>query len=162
LSKSAEVILEYGKLGPQPDTSYTDGRDENTTLSQLITCPNLAVGWLFDGIGNNCLFNQFIDSVLDVGFASVFVDQCVDAAVFNCGFVPVESVSGEPHNLEGSGDIREFFGKIEKSNLVFYDTFLTMKREGYLPCFDFWFAPLSKLVSLTFSSEVSDQIETIP
>jgi hypothetical protein len=28
-------------------------------------------------------------------------------------------------------------------------------------CFDGWFAPLSKLVTLIFSSEVSDQVETI-
>ncbi|WP_218121885.1 hypothetical protein, partial [Desulforhopalus singaporensis] len=28
-------------------------------------------------------------------------------------------------------------------------------------CFDVWLAPISKLVTLTFSSEVSDQIGTI-
>lgn len=49
----------------------------------------------------------------------------------------------------------------EIRSCVLYGTFVTMKYEGYLLCFDCLFAPLSKLIPLAFSSEVSDQIETI-
>lgn len=61
-----------------------------------------------------------------VRLATAFIDESVDATVLHGSFVAVEGVSGQAHNLAGSGDIREFFSEIEQSDLVFYDALVTM------------------------------------
>ena len=92
-------------------------------------------------------------TVLRVGFASVCIQHCFHTTVLNRIFIAVEGVSGQTHYLAGLGDIAQLFGQIQQSNLVFDDSLVSIKDEGYLLCvLTDWFAPPSKPVTLSFST----------
>ena len=53
----------------------------------------------------------------------------------------------------GFGDIAQFFSQIQQSDLVFDDSLVSIKHEGYLLCvLTVWFAPPSKPVTLSIST----------
>jgi hypothetical protein len=62
--------------------------------------------------------------------------------------------------MDSTEDILQFCCQIEQTELVFNDAFVKMIREGCLSSVLMLVAQLSKPVTLTFASAVSDQIET--
>jgi len=89
------------------------------------------------------------------------LEQCLDAAALHRILIAIERVARHPHHLAGMRDVAQLRRQIQQAKLVFNDALVTIQHEGYLSCgFDGEFALPSNPVTLTFSSQVSDQVGT--
>ena len=59
--------LEVSQVVAKPDAAHPAGRHEHATLAQFVTDADLAMGRVFDGVGDNRFFRFKIDPVLRVG-----------------------------------------------------------------------------------------------
>ena len=106
--------------------------DEDALFAQFIGDPDLAMGRILNGEGDDRVLGFQINPVLQVGMAPGSVQQSLDAAIFHRAFVAVKGVSREAHDLAGLGDIAKLLRKVQQADFVFDDLFITLKHEGYL------------------------------
>src|SRR5210317_1228597 len=81
--KCPQPILETTQSMSQPDTANTAGRNENTSFPQFVTGSDLAVGRLFNSIFDHSSFSLLINPIFQIGLATVFADQGINAAFVN-------------------------------------------------------------------------------
>ena len=55
--------LEVSQVVAKPDAAHPAGRHQHATLAQFVTDPDLAMGRVFDGVGDNRFFRFKIDPV---------------------------------------------------------------------------------------------------
>ncbi len=128
-----ETVSEVGQIIAQPNAAYTTARDKNTLFPQFVTGALLSVRREVDGMPADSRFRGLIYSILVVGpLPSRLVEQGLNTAFFNCCLVAVKGIAGQAHHLAGLGDVAEFLRQVQQAQLVFDDSFVTIKHEGYL------------------------------
>ncbi len=88
-SSAFSRAFEVSQVVAKPDAAHPAGRHEHATLAQFVTDADLAMGRVFDGVGDNRCFRFKIDPVLRVGnparplqqrLDTAFLDRVADAA----------------------------------------------------------------------------------
>ena len=83
-----------------PDRADPAGGDEDALLAQLVGDPDLAVGRIFDGVGDNRVLGFEIDPVLEIGRPAWTLQQRLDTAVLD----RIPLCSGREINLIAGAD----------------------------------------------------------
>ena len=122
-----------------PDRAHAGGRHEDALFAQFIGDPDLTVGRILNGEGDDGIFGLQINPVLQVGMAPGSLQQSLNAAIFHRAFVAVKAVAGEAHDLAGLGDIAKLLRQVQQADFVFDDLFITLKHEGCLSFVFRWF-----------------------
>ena len=84
------------------------------------------MGRAFDGIRDNRVLGFEIDPVLTIGNPAVPFQQRLDAAFLDRVAIAVKRVPGQAHDLTGLRYVAQFFRKIEKTDFVSDDSFVTL------------------------------------
>ena len=85
--------LEVSQVVAKPDAAHPAGRHEHATLAQFVTDADLAMGRVFDGVGDNRFFRFKIDPVLRVGNPARPLQQRLDTAFLDRVAIAVKRIA---------------------------------------------------------------------
>ena len=85
--------LEVSQVVAEPDAAHPAGRHEHATLAQFVTDADLAMGRVFDGVGDNHFFRFKIDPVLRVGNPASPLQQRLDTAFLDRVAIAVKRIA---------------------------------------------------------------------
>jgi hypothetical protein len=97
---------------PQSHTTDTAGGIKYTSFSQFIAGSNLAVGRLCNGIFDYFSLGLLIKPIFQIGLSTVLVDQGINAAFVNGGFLSIKCISRKTHEPTCMGHIAQFLCQI--------------------------------------------------
>jgi hypothetical protein len=92
------------------------------------------VGGLISSMPDDSFFHVGLYAVLRIGYSTTLLEKGIDSTFIYRFLIAIEGVSRDAHYLAGLGDISQFVRQIQQTYLVFDNTFVTIKHEGYLLC----------------------------
>ncbi len=87
-------------------------------LVKILAGTNLTMGRKIKGIVLYGLLNLGFNAVFVIRFTPVCLEQGINTTFFNCGLVPIESITRQARDLASFGYITQLFCQVQQTNFV--------------------------------------------